>query len=117
MCWDGRDIGAGGKPTGAIRASLGALSTFEEVHLLLRLVERYFVASPQSSATAVYLRCHAEAASDQAHDNLSPEPDAAAVSSDAPVVPGMIMAGEPGTLEDIFVYPVKSCTGQRVCWS
>jgi hypothetical protein len=33
----------GGRPTGAVRASLGALSTFEEAHLLLRLLVHYFV--------------------------------------------------------------------------
>ena len=108
VCWDGRDIGVGGKPTGAIRASLGALSTFEEVHLLLRLVELYFMASPPSSAATVSL-C-AAAASDQAENNLSP--DRCSVSGGAS---GMVTSGESGTLEDIFVYPIKSCAGQRVC--
>jgi hypothetical protein len=43
VCWDERDLGVGGKPTGAIRASLGALSTIEEVRLLIRLISHYFV--------------------------------------------------------------------------
>ena len=56
VCWDDRDLSAhSGRPTGTVRATLGALSTFEEVHLLLQLVRRYFVVangSPTSTSSS-----------------------------------------------------------------
>ncbi|MEW5316354.1 MAG: hypothetical protein WDW38_007733 [Sanguina aurantia] len=44
VCWDDVDL-IGGRPTGALRASLGHVSTFHEVHALLTLLSRYFVSS------------------------------------------------------------------------
>ena len=52
MCWDDHDL-MRGRPTGALRASLGAVSTFEEVYLLLRLLRRYFIAEDACVGDAV----------------------------------------------------------------
>ena len=35
VCWDDRDV-LRGKPTGAVRASMGHVSTFHDVYTLLR---------------------------------------------------------------------------------
>ncbi|KXZ48630.1 hypothetical protein GPECTOR_26g533 [Gonium pectorale] len=42
VCWDDNDL-VDGRPTGAVRASLGAVSSFEDAYALLRLVTRYFM--------------------------------------------------------------------------
>ena len=53
VCWDDHDLSTlSGRPTGAVRATLGALSTFEEVHLLLQLVQRYFVVNNAGSSSS-----------------------------------------------------------------
>eukprot|EP00798_Chlamydomonas_sp_ICE-L_P001442 gene1442-32816_t len=46
VCWDDHDL-ISGRPTGALRASLGAVSTFEEVYLLLQFINHYFVGRAQ----------------------------------------------------------------------
>ncbi|GIL77285.1 hypothetical protein Vretifemale_6749, partial [Volvox reticuliferus] len=42
VCWDEHDL-VDGRPTGAVRVSLGAASSFTDVYALLKLVRRYFV--------------------------------------------------------------------------
>lgn len=37
VCWDGHDV-MGGRPTGAVRVSLGHASSFADVYVLLRWV-------------------------------------------------------------------------------
>lgn len=51
MCWDDVDL-INGRPTGALRASLGHVSTFQEVYALLRLLNRYFVSNTPSTLAA-----------------------------------------------------------------
>jgi hypothetical protein len=42
VCWDSADV-LNGRPTGAVRASIGALTTFQEVYLLVRFIKHYFL--------------------------------------------------------------------------
>lgn len=82
---------------GAIRASLGALSTFEEVYLLISLIKRYFVESTiaiPAKATVPAM----ESASDQNDDSYQRRYN----------------SENTGVLSQIYIYPVKSCAPFQV---
>jgi len=81
VCWDDQDVMAG-KPTGAVRASFGFYSSFEDCQALLRLVEDFLV----ERSTSVSPRLNVE---DKRNRNEV-------------------------VLQDILIYPIKSCSGFRV---
>lgn len=69
----------GGKPTGAIRLSLGAMSTLEDVANFVEFVEQFFV--------------------------------------DPSAIPNHVTEASPGCdfyIEDLMVYPIKSCGGWSI---
>jgi len=52
VCWDDQDI-MDGRPTGAVRASFGYMSSYEDVAVLLSFLERYFVNDSGSMVSTV----------------------------------------------------------------
>ncbi|EFJ48731.1 hypothetical protein VOLCADRAFT_40621, partial [Volvox carteri f. nagariensis] len=88
VCWDDHDL-ADGRPTGAVRVSLGAVSTFEDVHAVLQLIRRYFYPCVDQTARG----------------GCTGRPPLAAVATAAAAAPH---------LSRILFYPVKSCAPQVV---
>lgn len=134
VCWDDQDLVAG-RPTGAVRASLGALTTFEEVHLLLRLIHHYWL-RPDTPAVPQLGEETAAAARSIAKQAISASMAAMATTSqgsnsrvpDQVQQPAGRCASPPssqggptsspgctvGRLTGLFLYPVKSCAAQQV---
>ncbi|KYQ92443.1 molybdenum cofactor sulfurase [Tieghemostelium lacteum] len=88
VCWDDKDI-IDGKPTGSIRLSLGYMSDFSDCW---RLVE--------------FLKCHF--INDQKNQLLMETKEVMERSTDGE------MDSDEITLDEVYVYPVKSCGGFRV---
>ncbi|KAK9764960.1 hypothetical protein K7432_007088 [Basidiobolus ranarum] len=84
VCWDDKDI-IGGKPTGSIRISLGAMSTFEDVIVWINFLKEFFV-------------------NDIEPNNYSNSKDGY----------DLIESLSETTLDSVCVYPIKSCHGFHV---
>lgn len=80
ICWDDKDI-MNGKPTGAIRISLGYMSNWEDIEIFVEFIKKYFVNSEPTSIS-------------------TPLPNEAV----APTSPSQQLF-----LESIYLYPIKSC--------
>ncbi len=89
VCWDENDL-VEGRPTGAVRASFGYMSTWEDAAALLRLVDKYFVSKSVPTPTPT---------------PAAPLPLGGAM---APLAPDAL------TLGSILLYPIKSCGAMRV---
>lgn len=85
VCWDENDL-VEGRPTGAVRVSLGYMSTWEDVTALLHLLDKYFV----SKTVAL-----------PAPRTLSPPACASPLGGEL-------------RLGSIHLYPIKSCGGVAV---
>eukprot|EP00753_Platysulcus_tardus_P021037 PLAT8594.1.p1 GENE.PLAT8594.1~~PLAT8594.1.p1 ORF type:complete len:800 (-),score=345.06 PLAT8594.1:852-3251(-) len=86
VCWDENDV-IDGQPTGAVRLSVGYMTTVSDMSTWLQFVKQYFVQSEPPRLPAA----------------LPPPPsllDGAAI-------------GEP-RLSRLYVFPIKSCAGMRV---
>ena len=81
VCGDDVDI-VRGRPTGAIRASFGKESIWEDLDALVVFIEKHFVCSGSSTSTEQYTA--------------------------APSYPTK------ATLSEMYIYPIKSCAGQKV---
>lgn len=82
-CGSEADI-VGGKPTGVIRASLGAMSTIADVHKFIAFVDEFY----------------------RTESPPEPIPPPTSPSQDEPI-PGLYV-------DSLMVYPIKSCGGYRV---
>ncbi|RPB12903.1 PLP-dependent transferase [Morchella conica CCBAS932] len=78
-CWDDQDV-MRGKPTGAIRISLGAMSTVNDLLVFLRFLEEFYV------------------------DHTTPTPAVARQPSASAAL----------TVENLTIYPIKSCGGYSI---
>ncbi|KAL3643160.1 Molybdenum cofactor sulfurase [Castilleja foliolosa] len=81
VCWDDQDI-LNGKPTGAVRASFGYMSTFEDARKLLKFIESSFVSQDVCTAKTFH-----------------------------PISEGIERVTEGYILKSITIYPIKSCAG------
>ncbi|WIA20516.1 hypothetical protein OEZ85_004912 [Tetradesmus obliquus] len=132
VCWDEHDV-IDGKPTGAVRASFGYMSSFDDAALLLLFIRKFFLDGEASSAAAAA----AVAAAAAAAGDHKPSP-AAAVSVELLVnstvtsgsgsststhghkvgpcaaAAAAAAAAAVGRLSAIYLYPIKSCAPQAV---
>lgn len=58
VCWDGHDV-MNGKPTGAIRASIGYMTSWEDIDTFLSFLKKYFVETAPALATVGALNSEA----------------------------------------------------------
>jgi molybdenum cofactor sulfurtransferase len=143
VCWDDNDV-MDDKPTGAVRASFGYMSSFDDVALLMTFIRKFFVDSDASSAAAAgevqwkaaggvlqaaghAVSPAAAADSDNASANVA-QPQllagsAASAASNTPSTDGCCdvadslaaaAAAATGRLSAIYLYPIKSCAPQAV---
>jgi hypothetical protein len=117
VCWDARDV-MGGRPTGAVRASLGHASTLADVHVLLRFLAHYFVdpcvpaPGPDLDSASSAPQAAPAAAVGGARDPAGmAQGEAAAQAAAGAPQPQPLHSG---TLARLFLYPVKSCGAQEV---
>jgi molybdenum cofactor sulfurtransferase len=90
VCWDRVDL-VDGRPTGAVRASLGFFSAPEDVWALVRFVRRQFLEAPPAAPASAPLVAPVAA------------PRRVPASS-----------GSSGVLQSLTLFPVKSCAGTTV---
>lgn len=91
MCWDDHDI-LHGKPTGAVRASFGYMSTFQDAKKFLHFIKVSFVSLPLMSPNGHQFR----------------------TSISFPTNKGCGKLCSKYSLESISIYPIKSCMGFSV---
>ncbi|CAM9804083.1 unnamed protein product, partial [Phaeothamnion confervicola] len=133
VCWDDNDM-VDGRPTGAVRASLGWMSNWEDVDALVRFIDKQFCArTPLAAGPAV--AAAAASAELAARGGVAAaalaDSTAIAAATVAAAVGGEVAAADvfapstwsppppppppqlQPTLEAIYVYPIKSCAAQR----
>lgn len=102
VCWDENDL-VEGRPTGAVRVSMGYMSTWEDVTALLHVLDKYFVS--KTTMTAVV----AAAATFVPSLSLSmPSPSCSEASATPALLTSQLRLG------GILLYPIKSCGAMSV---
>ena len=91
VCWDGHDLVAG-RPTGAVRLSLGYMSTYADCEAAVALVQEHFVTAGEASAAS------------------APPARLSAAGGGG----GGGGGGAVAVVESIMLYPVKSCAAFEV---
>eukprot|EP00191_Tetraselmis_sp_GSL018_P012605 CAMPEP_0177601416 /NCGR_PEP_ID=MMETSP0419_2-20121207/14247_1 /TAXON_ID=582737 /ORGANISM="Tetraselmis sp., Strain GSL018" /LENGTH=890 /DNA_ID=CAMNT_0019094679 /DNA_START=231 /DNA_END=2904 /DNA_ORIENTATION=- len=89
VCWDDNDL-VDGRPLGAVRASLGWMSTLDDVLALQRFIEDSFISSEVEDGNSAIVLASPHGLSNSALGTELPR------------------------VEEIYVYPVKSLAGFRV---
>ncbi|XP_027064091.1 molybdenum cofactor sulfurase isoform X1 [Coffea arabica] len=89
VCWDDHDVLCG-KPTGAVRASFGYMSTFEDASNFVNFIKASFVSLPSRTPGVNTLRG----------------------TTISPAIEGIGRANP--RLKSISIYPIKSCLGFSV---
>ncbi|KAG7455411.1 hypothetical protein MATL_G00256390 [Megalops atlanticus] len=130
VCGDNVDL-IEGRPTGSVRISFGYMSTFSDCQNFLKFIVDCFVQGPVKVGKENVERLRSTIPSNtqqpfphltngqpncerrEEEGNLSP---AAKVTSPGvpAVTPGKRSVGSPGTLANIFLYPIKSCAALEV---
>ena len=120
-----------GRPTGSVRISFGYMSSFNDCQNFLKFIVKCFVQGPVKVAEESLGRFRAAAPPHIQHplqklpgaqsDNHRKKKEcdltaAKITSSGEPVTPAARAMGTPGTLSNIFLYPIKSCAALEVCF-
>lgn len=127
-CGDNVDL-IDGHPTGSVRISFGYMSSFNDCQNFLRFIVKCFVQGPVKLAEESLKRWRsadpphiqhppAEITSVQSDNDKRKEKcnlsAAKITSSGEPVTSAARAMGTPGTLTNIFLYPIKSCAALEV---
>jgi molybdenum cofactor sulfurtransferase len=87
-CWDGMDV-IRGQPTGVVRVSFGMFTTESDIEKLIKVLREFFFIPNFATVTS-------------SHTNIEK-----CIDSFAPK--------NAFAIKNIWIYPVKSCSGQSVC--
>ncbi|KAL0050843.1 hypothetical protein WJX82_008290 [Trebouxia sp. C0006] len=109
VCWDDNDI-IDGRPTGAVRVSFGWMSSLQDAEAILTFVQTCFLNTAgynPSPGVSTLPSLITSDSSQEASEKPGSRPDSI---SD----PHLDSHASQGSLEGIWVYPIKSCGGIRV---
>ncbi|KAG9355853.1 hypothetical protein JZ751_000695 [Albula glossodonta] len=126
-CGDNMDL-IDGRPTGSVRISFGYMSTFSDCQSFLKFIVQCFVHGPvkvaeeslKSLGTAVIPYTHdsqlqgAQYDSDRERNKWNLSATKITSPGGEAATPGRKTTGVPGTLINLFLYPIKSCAAFEV---
>ncbi|KAJ8268135.1 hypothetical protein COCON_G00133070 [Conger conger] len=127
-CGDNMDL-IDGRPTGSVRISFGYMSSFNDCQTFLKFIVKCFVQGPVKVAEESLERLRPAAPPLIQHpphqlpgvqsDNHRKKEEcdltaAKIISTGEPVTPAASAMETPGTLTNIFLYPIKSCAALEV---
>ena len=106
VCWDENDL-VEGRPTGAVRVSMGYMSTWEDVTAFLHLLDKYFVSKTTIIAAATAAASTFVPSLSLSMPSLPSCGESLSSSPAAPLTSQLRLGG-------ILLYPIKSCGAMSV---